>query len=597
MPLHVVPNIILNSFADKKTIQVFTTVSTDEKRDYLIKIFGIKASNIFDSRGTSFLEGILQATAGRGVDVVLNSLTGDQLHATWKCIADFGRFVEIGKVDISTAGRLEMDQFHKSTTFTAFDLSQLYYNERHHSLWQSLLSQVMSLYREGRIAASVPLKVFDVSKTADAFRLFASRNRIGKIAINFENPDSEIKVQKQKYATSFDPDKCYVMIGCLGGLGRTLTRWMVSRGARKFAFLGRSGLKKTSAQELIQDLDANHVQSVVITGDICNRTDVEAVIDAASALGSIGGIVQAAMGLSEAIFAEMPTSYWRTGIDPKVKGTWNIYNALSEKNGTTQLDFFLMTSSVSGSVGTATEANYCSANYFLDIFARYLRTQGLPGISVGLGMISEVGYLHENPEIEALLLRKGIQPINANDCLQIIDLALSSAALTMGIDHPYDEVAACHLLTGLEASGIQELRKKGFEGNHPVLRDSRSGLLAKALGDNTNSSAQHSQWGDLPAEISNAMKAGESLTEAVLNHVRNRLANLVLMKPDTMATKKPLEEYGMDSMLGAELRTWLYQTLTVDVPLSVLLGKTCTLEELSGMAAAAIEKNRAELEA
>ena len=56
-----------------------------------------------------------------------------------------------------------------------------------------------------------------------------------------------------------------------------------------------------------------------------------------------------------------------------------------------------MTSSVSGSVGTATEGNYCAANYFLDIFARFLKSKGLPGISVGLGMISEVGYLHENP--------------------------------------------------------------------------------------------------------------------------------------------------------------------------------------------------------
>ncbi|KAJ2996419.1 hypothetical protein NUW58_g976 [Xylaria curta] len=576
--------------------EVFTTVSTDEKRDYLIETFGLKPSNIFNSRGTSFLEGILQATAGRGVNVVINSLTGDQLQATWRCVADFGRFVEIGKTDISTAGRLEMDQFSKSTTFTAFDLSHLYYNKDQQSIWHSLLYQVMDLYHQGKIAASMPARVFDISKAADAFRLFASRNRIGKIGINFENHDSEIMVHKQKYATSFYPDKCYVMIGCLGGLGRTLTRWMASRGARKFAFLGRSGLQKASALNLIQDLNAIGAESIVITGDVCDQTDVEAVIDAAAALGRIGGIVQAAMGLNEAIFAEMPTSYWRTAIDPKVKGSWNLYNVLKEKNGITQLDFFLMTSSVSGSVGTATEANYCAANYFLDIFARYLRNKELPGISVGLGMISEVGYLHENPDIEALLRRKGIQPINANDMLQIIDLALSSANSMIGTDLPYDELAAYHLLTGLEASGIQELHKKGFEGNHPVLRDSRSGLLATALGENASNSLQHGQRGDLPAEIIKGMEAGQALKEAVLNHVRNRFANLVLMKPDTMVTGKPLEEYGMDSMLGAELRTWLYQTLMVDVPLSMLLGKTCTLEDLSGIAAATIEGKRTELE-
>ncbi|KAI0436475.1 KR domain-containing protein [Xylaria telfairii] len=144
---------------------------------------------------------------------------------------------------------------------------------------------------------------------------------MGKIAINFENPDSEIKIQKHKYVTSFHPEKCYVMIGCLGGLGHTLTHWMVGRGARKFAFLGRSGLQKSSARKLIEDLDLLGVRSVVISGDICNDVNAEAFVDAAAALGSIGGVVHAAMSFNESISADMPASYWHTGIDPKVKGS------------------------------------------------------------------------------------------------------------------------------------------------------------------------------------------------------------------------------------------------------------------------------------
>ncbi|KAI1439039.1 reducing type I polyketide synthase 10 [Xylaria sp. CBS 124048] len=571
--------------------EVFTTVSTDEKRDFLVKTFGIKPSNIFSSRDTSFLDGILGVTDGRGVDVVLNSLTGDQLHATWKCIADFGRFVEIGKMDLSTAGKLEMDQFLKNTTFTAFDLSHLCSNKRHHSLWQSLLSQVMDLYHQGKIATSVPLKVFDIAKVSDAFRQFALRSRIGKIAINLESPDAEIRVQRQKYAASFHPEKSYVMIGCLGGLGRTLTRWMVSRGARKFAFLGRSGLEKTAAQNLIRDLDLLGAKSVVIKGDVCNETDVDAVVEAAAEMGSIGGVVQAAMGLNEAIFTDMPTKHWHTGVDPKVKGSWNLYNSLkASEQRTEKLDFFLMTSSISGSLGTATEANYCAGNYFLDLFARYLRMRGLPGVAVGLGMISEVGYLHDNPEIEALLLRKGIQPIDADDLLQILDLSLTMAGADMGVGHPYDELAASHLLTGLEGAGIQELRRKGFEGNHPVLRDSRAGLLSSALGSGSSNSSSHSQVGNLPGEVVKAIEAGQSLAQAVLQYVRARFANLVLMKTEDMAVERPLADYGMDSMLGAEFRTWLYQTLMTDVPLSILLGKACTLEDLGAMAVAVIEK-------
>ncbi|KAK3936136.1 hypothetical protein QBC46DRAFT_296752 [Diplogelasinospora grovesii] len=527
--------------------EVFTTVSTEEKKRYLIETFGIKPSNIFSSRDTSFLEGVLNATAGHGVDVILNSLTGDQLHATWRCAADFGRFVEIGKLDLSTAGRLEMDQFLKNTIFTAFDLGNLYFtdNKQHHALWNRLLAETMSLYREGKIAA-FPLKVFDVSEAAQAYRYFASRRR-------------------------------------------TLCRWMISRGARKFAFLGRSSIKKEAARSLIRDLEALGGECSVVTGDVCNAADVNAVVDAAAGMSTsgIGGVVQAAMGLNEAIFADMPNAYWHTGIDPKVHGTWHLYNALM-RSDSSKLYFFLMTSSVSGSVGTATECNYCAGNYFLDIFARFLRSKGLPGVSIGLGMISEVGYLHDNPEIEALLLRKGIQPIDADELVQILDLALSNTntPLGKGIHHPYDELAGAHMLTGLEASGLRELRKKGFEGNHPVLEDARAGLLSSALGaDAANNRSGHKD-GSLPAEVVKATEAGETLAQAVLNHVRKRFSNLVLMKYDTVDVKKPLAEYGMDSMIGAEFRTWLYQSLKADVPLSMLLGKTCTLEALSEVAMA-----------
>ena len=108
--------------------QIFTTVSTSEKREYLVSTFGLDPAHIFNSRDSSFLDGILEATEGRGVDVVLNSLTGDLLHDSWRVCGEFGRFVEIGKKDIVASGSLDMQLFSRSTTFTAFDLSSLYYH-------------------------------------------------------------------------------------------------------------------------------------------------------------------------------------------------------------------------------------------------------------------------------------------------------------------------------------------------------------------------------------------------------------------------------------------------------------------------------------
>jgi NAD(P)-dependent dehydrogenase (short-subunit alcohol dehydrogenase family) len=540
------------------------------------------------------LDDILKATNGRGVDVVINSLVGDQLQATWKCVAAFGRFVEIGKVDLATSGRLQMDRFLLNTTFTAFDLSNLYNSKdaKLHALWSDLLKQVMSLYREGKIGELQPIRAFDITETIQAMRYFASRTRMGKIVITMDNAESMIPIQKLKYSTIFDSNKTYVMIGCLGGLGRTLSRWMMTRGAKKFAFLGRSGTDKPAARHLVENLEEAGAECTVVRGDVCNADDVEAVISVAASKGTIGGVVQAAMGLNEAIFSRMSNKYWHTGIDPKVQGTWNLYNSLQSYGGAAALDFFMFTSSVSGSVGTATESNYCAANHFLDQFARYLRRQGCPAISVGLGMISEVGYLHDNPEIEALLLRRGIQAIDADELVQLIDFALSSSD-KMGIHHAHDDLAASHILTGLEGFGLKELRKQGFEGSLPTMDDPRAAILASAIeGDDDVAGQSHS--GDLPAEIVRDMEAGESYEAAILNHIRRRFSNLVLMKYEIVDVKKPLADYGMDSMIAAEFRTWFYQSLKVDVPLLMLLGKSCSLETLRDLSVAALEKAKEE---
>lgn len=106
-------------------IQVFTTVSTEDKKDFLAQNLGIKRQNIFNSSDSTFLSGVLAATGGKGVDVVLNSLSGDLLHDSWRACARFGRFVEVGKRDLIDAGKLDMQNFRRNVTFTAFDVSEL----------------------------------------------------------------------------------------------------------------------------------------------------------------------------------------------------------------------------------------------------------------------------------------------------------------------------------------------------------------------------------------------------------------------------------------------------------------------------------------
>ncbi|KLO99257.1 putative polyketide synthase [Fusarium fujikuroi] len=573
---------------------VYTTVGSDVKREYLINELSVPSSHIFNSRDSTFVQGVMSATSGRGVNVILNSLVGDLMHDSWRCLADFGRFVEVGKRELVDAGRLDMSMFLRNATFTAFDLSELFYSQDqfHRSIWDRLISETLKLYRDGEIQPP-PIKVFDVSQIAQAYRSFLGKDRVGKIVISMEDQQARVPVAPPLYLSVFDPEKVYLLVGCLGGLGRSLSRWMMTRGARRFVFLGRSGADRPSARQLISRLEKAGATVEVVRGDVCNLSDVTKAVEACVSAGRhIGGIVQAAMGLSESLFTSMSNEAWHTGIDPKWQGTWNLHNALQvhvDKDQTKEPDFFLLTSSVSGTVGTATESNYCSANGFLDAFARWRRSRGQACVSVGLGMISEVGYLHENPEIESLLLRKGIQPLNEDAFLQIVDLALNS--------EQGGRIDDSHLLTGLESAAIRELSAQGFDvTSHGVLNEARSSILLASVLAEKEAQDVVPQDGHVAVvtaaewfkSISSALSPvfasvadSATLHIAIMQLIKTRFSNLILVPTDQISEDKPLPNFGVDSMIASEFRSWFWAVLRIDIPFLDIMSTKTTLGTLA----------------
>ncbi|RWA08741.1 hypothetical protein EKO27_g6377 [Xylaria grammica] len=493
-----------------------------------------------------------------------------------------------------------MRVFLRSVTFTAFDLSELFYahDPFNRAIWDRLMVETLDLYRAGEIK-ELPAKVFDITQAAQAYRYFGNKDRVGKVVISMENPEARVPSSPPTFLSRFDSEKTYLLIGCLGGLGRSLSRWMISRGARHFVFLGRSGADKPSARELVTRLEQAKATVTVVCGDVVNLKDVQTAVGACISKGKqIGGVVQAAMGLQEALWTRMPNEAWHTAISPKWSGTWNLHNAIEGH----ELDFFLLTSSVSGTVGTATESNYCSANGFLDAFAQWRRCRGQPCVSVGLGMISEVGYLHENPEIEALLLRKGIQPLNEDEFLQVVDLALASEE---GQRSPRN----AHMLTGLEPAAVRKLAAQGFDvTSHGVLMEARASLLLASLqaekeakerestqsqGMHTATSAQAAApwFKDVPAALVTGLapeSTAATMEEAILRLMKRRFSNLILLPIDQVDERKPLPHFGVDSMIASEFRSWFWAIFRVDVPFLDLMSLQKSLHVLAGFIEAKI---------
>jgi NADPH:quinone reductase-like Zn-dependent oxidoreductase/acyl transferase domain-containing protein len=161
--------------------EIFVTVGSEEKREFLAKEYGISRDRMFSSRDVSFADDVMRATGGRGVDVVLNSLAGPLLQASWDCVATMGRFIELGKQDSQSNKSLGMRNFSNSTAYIAMDLVKLgIYNGK--ALFNSF-KNVVELFANEQIKHQVPVLLYELSNLREAFRKLQGGRHIGKFVI------------------------------------------------------------------------------------------------------------------------------------------------------------------------------------------------------------------------------------------------------------------------------------------------------------------------------------------------------------------------------------------------------------------------------
>jgi NADPH:quinone reductase-like Zn-dependent oxidoreductase len=171
--------------------KIFVTVGSDEKRDFLMKKYGIPSEHIFSSRNRTFADKVMALTGGNGVDVVLNSLAGQLLRETWNCIAYFGRFIEIGKRDLELNNNLEMGPFVRSVTYASIDLIAL--GELRGNILSSIMKDLTALLNTKAIRAVEPLHVFPMTEAEKAFRTMTTGKHMGKIVLK-PSPTDFVKV-------------------------------------------------------------------------------------------------------------------------------------------------------------------------------------------------------------------------------------------------------------------------------------------------------------------------------------------------------------------------------------------------------------------
>lgn len=502
----------------------------------------------------------------------------EALRCSWELLAPFGRFIEIGKKDIQSNSKIDLQPLLKGTSITCVDLVTMMKHRPY--LVRQLTDDTVRLWNEKIVKIATPTTVLPLSKLIEGFQTLQSGRGTGKMIFEPHADDIIPIVPELQTPFHFKPDATYVLSGGLGGLGRSIARWMVGRGARNLLFLSRTGKITPAVAEMEEHLTEQNCRTHIAKCDVTNPTDLRRVLQECKfSLPPVKGVIQGAMQLSvsiappgrtlggksikfyrqDSIFENMTYDGYLAAVKPKVLGSWNLHTHLPG-----DLDHFVLLSSATGILGNRGQANYAAGNTYQDALAEYRRSRGLAATTIDVGAILSVGYVAENSSRVAI--NKGVsielEQIREEELHAILEYALDPR-----------QKPSVQIVTGL--SNRDKYRIKGMPTpsfmNFPLFTHLNSeSLIGSAASEST----------EVPVEALLAQsKTLDDATDVITAAVKGKLASLLSVAVADIDGDKSISANGIDSLVAIEFRTFLTREVKADVPMLDVMG-TSTIKVL-----------------
>ncbi|KAL9088213.1 MAG: hypothetical protein Q9165_006340 [Trypethelium subeluteriae] len=548
--------------ARSRGAEIFTTVGTSDKASFLTDTIGIPLDRVFFSRDPEALSQAAKATSKGGFDVILSTVVGgDLMYQSLKALAPMGHLIDVGRLDVLESKEMGLELFQKRS----LSRTTLRSNEE---------KTINELHQMGRITPIRPCTVSDISDLSQTLLNFSRGTHTGKLVVSFQNPNP-IKLLREPQTATFDPEARYIVTGGLGGLGRGIIRWMVSRGAHDIIILSRRGASTLTLQLLLDDWKARRVRIEAICCDVSKLDQVvQAIHQVSAAKRPIKGVVNTALSLSDLSFDKLTIYQWRSGIAAKTQGLINLHEATI----TFPLDFFVTLTSTETIWAPPTQAAYIAADNFATYFARYRRRLGLLASTVSYGFVRDVGSdfretSHGTEDMYARNLASTMTEYQALAALDPTFLNLQGTSQWIGQHHdPLSEATFFTCLNPIDLAGLTATNVPRWH------RDRRVSLIMRAMDDarrHALTTVQDGVDGDADNSASrtvklrrlfdDSIKAGSdayaSTVELVTGEITKTIAELLFIDTGNVNPSRSVAEHGVDSLIAAELRNWLHQAL------------------------------------
>jgi len=516
--------------------EVIASAGSATKRA-LLKTLGVK--HVIDSRRGDFAEAVMELTGRRGVDVVLNALAAEAIPMGLSCLAEFGRFVEIGKRDIYQNSRIPLWSLRRNASFHVVAMDAVFRGDE--ALARAMLGELAELVEKGALTP-LPFRSFPASRIDAAFRLMASGKHIGKVVVSFPEPFVPRRGEPLAPPFAIKPDGCYLITGAFGGFGKVLAEWLARCGARHLVLSSRSGAATPAAEALVQSLRDRGVNVKVVRADAGSAEDVSRLLAEIRAGDQpLRGVFHLAMVIDDAPLAALNRERLRTVMAPKAYGAWLLHQGTQDL----PLDCFVMFSSISSIFGNPAQGNYCAANAFLDSLAHHRRALGLPALTMNWGVLGGEGYVARNERVAEFLARQGTTELSPGEVMSLLESSLVAGNT---------QVAAIRLDWAKWRQFFRSLHE------NPLLER----IFASVEGQEGGSVT--SDW-----RIKIESAAPKDREPIIAAAVRDVIGSVLRIKPDSLRDDQPLTDLGLDSLMGVEIENSLEATIGVALPPASLM--------------------------
>jgi acyl carrier protein len=455
------------------------------------------------------------------------------------CLAEFGRFIEIGKRDIYQNARIPLRPLRNNASFHVVAMDAVFHGNE--ELTRQMLEEISGLVEKGALRP-LPYRAFPACRIDSAFRLMAGGKHIGKVVVAFPTPFVPRRGELPGPGFEVKPDGCYLITGAFGGYGKVLARWLVDCGARHLVLTSRGGASSQEACKFVADLQERGVEVRVAPADIGAPDDVRRLLEEIkSGTQPLRGLFHLAMVIDDAPLAALTPERMRTVLGPKAHGAWLLHEATREM----KLDCFVMFSSVSSIFGNPAQGNYSAANAFLDSLAHHRQALGLPALSVNWGVLGGEGYVARNERVADFLARQGTTEISPGEATALLESFLrAGSAQTISIRVDWRKWRQFF-------RGMQE---------NPFLE------RIFAVLENEESVGATSDWRSRIDAASPAEKQA-----VICQAVREAVGSVLRVKADSLRDDQPLTDLGLDSLMGVEIETSLEAAVGVALPPTSLM--------------------------